>query len=41
MNNTKSKKSRDHDDIDKCLVKNLIPHLVKPLEHILTSFYKQ
>ena len=34
VNNTKSKKSKDHDDIDMCLVKQLIPNLVIPLEHI-------
>ena len=34
VNNTKSKKSKDHDDIDMCLVKTLIPYLVIPLEHI-------
>ena len=34
VNNTKNKKSKDHDDIDMCLVTNLIPHLVIPLEHI-------
>ena len=34
VNNTKSKKSKDHDDIDMCLVKKLIPYLVIPLEHI-------
>ena len=34
VNNTKSKKSKDHDDIDMCLVKQLIPYLVIPLEHI-------
>ena len=35
MNNTKSKKSKDHDDdIDMCLVKKLITYLVIPLEHI-------
>ena len=34
VNNTKRKKSKDHDDIDMCLVKKLIPYLVIPLEHI-------
>ena len=35
VNITKSKKStKDHDDIDMCLVKKLIPYLVIPLEHI-------
>ena len=34
MNNTKNKKSKDHDAIDMCLVKKLIPHLVIPLKHI-------
>ena len=36
VNNTKSKKSKDHDDIDMCLVKKLIPYLVIPLEHIFS-----
>ena len=31
VNNTKSKKSKDHDDIDMCLVTKLIPYLVIPL----------
>ena len=34
VNNTKSKKFKDHDGIDMCLVKKLIPYLVVPLEHI-------
>ena len=34
VNNTKSKKSKDHDDIYMCLVKKIIPYLVIPLEHI-------
>ena len=34
MNNAKSKTSKHHDDIDKCLVKKLIPYLVIPLGHI-------
>ncbi len=34
VNKTKSKKSKDHDDIDMCLVKKLIPYLVIRLEHI-------
>ena len=34
VNNTKSKKSKDHDDIDMCLVKKIIPYLVIPLEHM-------
>ena len=34
VNNTKSKKSKYHDDIDVYLVKQLIPYLVIPLEHI-------
>ena len=41
VNNTKSKKSKDHDDIDMCLVKQIITYLVIPLEHILTSHYKR
>ena len=37
VNNTKSKKSKDHDHIDMCIhhvVKKLIPYLVIPLEYI-------
>ena len=34
VNNTKSKKSKDHDDIDVCLVNKLILYLVISLEHI-------
>ena len=34
VSNTKSKKCKNHDDIDMCLVKNLIPYLVIPLENI-------
>ena len=34
VKNTKSKKSKDHDDIDMCLVKKILPHIVTPLEHI-------
>ena len=34
VNNPKSKKSKDHYDIDMCLVKKIIPYLVTPLEHI-------
>ena len=34
VNNTKSKKSKDQDDIDMCLVKKIMPYLVIPLEHI-------
>ena len=34
VNNTKSKKSKDHDDIHMCMVKQIIPYLVIPLEHI-------
>ncbi len=44
VNNTTSKKSKDHDDIDMCLVKKLIPYLVIPLEHIFNislSHYKR
>ena len=34
VNNTKSRKSKDHDDIDMCLVKKIIPYQVIPLEHM-------
>ena len=34
VNNTKSKKYKDHYDIDMCLVKKIIPYLVIPLELI-------
>ena len=34
VKNTKSKQSKDHDDIDMCLVKKILPHIVTPLEHI-------
>ena len=34
VKNTKSKQSKDHDDIDICLVKKILPHIVTPLEHI-------
>ena len=34
VKNIKSKKSKDHDDIDMCLVKKIIPRIVTPLEHI-------
>ena len=37
VNNTKHKKSKDHDDIDMCLFKKIIPHLVTPLEHIFNT----
>ena len=37
VNNSKHKKSKDHDDIDMCLVKKIIPHLVTPLEHIFNT----
>ena len=37
VNNTKSKKSKDHDDIDMCLVKKIISHRVTPLEHIFNT----
>ena len=37
VNNTKSKTSKDHDDIDMCLVKKITPHLVTPLEHIFNT----
>ena len=37
VNNSKHKKSKDHDDIDMCLVKKIIPHLVTPLEHIYNT----
>ncbi len=34
VNNTNIKKSKDHDDIEMWLAKQLIPYLVIPLEHI-------
>ena len=34
VKNIKIKKSKDHDDIDMCLVKKILPHIVTPLEHI-------
>ena len=34
VNKTKIPKSKDHDDIDRCLVNKLIVNLVIPLEHI-------
>ena len=34
VNNTKSKKYKDHDDFDMCLVKKIIPYPVIPLELI-------
>ena len=34
VNNTKSKKSKYHDDIGICLANKLITYLVIPLEHI-------
>ena len=37
VNNTKHKKSEDHDDIDMCLVKKIIPHIATPLEHIFNT----
>ena len=35
--NAKSKKSKDHDQFDMCLVKKVIPHIVKPLAHICNT----
>ena len=35
--NAKSKKSKDHDQFDMCLVKKIIPHIVKPLAHICNT----
>ena len=34
VKNAKNKKSKDHDQFDMCLVKKIIPHIVKPLAHI-------
>ena len=35
--NANSKTSQDHDQFDMCLVKKIIPHIVKPLAHICNS----
>ena len=34
VKNAKNKKSKDHDQFDMCLVKKIIPYIVKPLAHI-------
>ena len=35
--NAKSNKSKDNDQFDMCLVKKIIPHIVKPLAHICNT----
>ena len=35
--NAKSTQSKDHDQFDMCLVKKIIPHIVKPLAHICNT----
>ena len=35
--NAKSNKSKDHDQFDMCLVKNIIPHIVKQMAHICNT----
>ena len=37
VKNAKNKKSKDHDQIDMCLVKKIIPIIVKPLAHICNT----
>ena len=37
VNNAKSKNSKGHDDIDMCLVKLVIPYIIKPLKHIFNN----
>ena len=37
VNNAKSKNSKGHDDIDMCLVKLVIPCILKPLKHIFNN----
>ena len=34
VKNAKNKISKDHDQFDMCLVKKIIPYIVKPLAHI-------
>ena len=34
LKNAKNNKSKDNDQFDMCLVKKIIPHIVKPLAHI-------
>ena len=37
VNNAKSKTSKGHDGLDMCLVKKIIPYIVKPLKHIFNT----
>ena len=37
VKNAKNKKSKDHDQFDMCLVKKIIPYIVKPLTHICNT----
>ena len=37
VNNAKNNKSKDHDQFDMCLVKKIIPYIVKPLAHICNT----
>ena len=37
VKNAKNKKSKDHDKFDMCLVKKIIPYIVKPLAHICNT----
>ena len=37
VNNAKSKNSKGQDDIDMCLVKLVIPYILKPLKHIFNN----
>ena len=37
VKNAKKKKSKDHDQFDMCLVKKIIPYIVKPLAHICNT----
>lgn len=37
VKNAKNKKSKDHDQFDMCLVKKIIPYIVKPLAHICNT----
>ena len=40
VKNAKNKKSKDHDQFDMCLVKKIIPYIVKPLAHICNTSLK-
>ena len=37
VKNAKNKKSKDDDQFDMCLVKKIIPYIVKPLAHICNT----